>query len=327
MSAFRNRTLLRLGQAALTFVCFAACNLVAVQFQVVEGVSILFPATAVAIVACMAIGGWAAAAVVLATIATPWTHDVTLPELVTSGLVCAAEGMIPYLVFRMRHELTRDLRDMRSLVMFLTFGTIVNTGVSAVLGNLFVVPVFTWRAVFVWWISGFVAALLLALPILAFGGALLNHRSVTPPRTITNALEIVTVILLLGFGASFAIRTHLLDRLEDERLAQQQTWSAAQEKLERMHANFVRATLGDVRLETARQTHADLTADLTPLLMKASPELHRDFPRVTAEAARSASPHPPTRSARGGRFSDCARRWIARMPARGWRTRGRGAGS
>src|SRR5947209_5626067 len=228
--------LIRAGQVALTFALFSIFNALAFHFEIENGVSILFPATAVAIVACMSFGWWAAIGVVLATIATPWGENADLRGLVISGVVSAIEGMIPWLVFRWRRELSSDLRDMRSLLAFLFFGTVVNTGFSAIFGNLFIVAHphgvrLVWHEVWVWWIADFTAALLLATPALAFGGALLSRirssdRSEQPgrkPRTITNALQILTVIVLVGFGTSIVIRSTLLNQLETERLKEQRS--------------------------------------------------------------------------------------------------------
>src|ERR1051326_6395084 len=104
------------------------------------------------------------------------TPEIT-SVLVISGVISAVEGLIPYLVFRIRRDLDPDLRDMKSLLTFLLFGNVLNTGFSAIAGNLFVVKHATGilinkHEVFVWWIADFTAALLLATPIIAFAGAL-----------------------------------------------------------------------------------------------------------------------------------------------------------
>src|SRR5207237_149958 len=198
--------LIRLGQIALTFALFALLNKLAVQFEIENGLSILFPATAVSIVACMYFGIWAAIGIVLGTFATPWSPNADFQGLLASGIVSACEGMIPWVVFRLRRTLHTDLRDMRSFLVFLLFGTVLNTMFSAIAGNVLVVlhphGGIVWREVFVWWIADFTAALLLATPILAFGGnlgaKLRSDNRETKPRTIVNALQILTVIVLLG---------------------------------------------------------------------------------------------------------------------------------
>src|SRR5687767_7659876 len=94
--------LVRLVQVAITFALYAACNVIAAPFQVEEGVSILFPATAVSIVACMTFGWWAAIGIILASVATPggWGPGATFQAVLFSGIVNTIEGLIPYLVFR-----------------------------------------------------------------------------------------------------------------------------------------------------------------------------------------------------------------------------------
>src|SRR5687767_13397505 len=142
------RFLVRLAQVAITFVLYAACNVIAVHFQVEEGVSILFPATAVSIVACMSFGWWAAVGIILASVATPqgWGTAATFQAVFLSGVVNAIEGLIPYLIFHYRRDLSRDLRDMKSLVAFIAFGTVLNSGFTAALGVAFVLPEFSWHA-------------------------------------------------------------------------------------------------------------------------------------------------------------------------------------
>jgi len=237
------------AQIAVTFLLFSFCNAIAVNFEVEPGVSILFPATAIAIIGCMYFGVWAAIGVILGTIVTPWSAQQSLGVLAVSGVISALEGLIPYFVFRARRDLDPDLRDIRSLLGFLLFGTLLNTGFSAVAGNLFVVKhaagtLIDLHEVAVWWIADFTAALLLATPVIAFGGALTarwRQGRTEQPRTITNTLQVVTVVLLLGFATSFAIRSYLLNRLEDERLEQQQSWTLAENVMNEMHSNFLSA--------------------------------------------------------------------------------------
>src|SRR6185436_782754 len=125
---------------------------------------------------------------------------------------------------------------------------------------------------------------------LAFGGAFFGRAERSgQPRTITNALQIVTVIILLGFAASFAIRTYLLNRLEQERLARHQTWVEAHETLHRMHGNFLRAALisrddpaAMSKLDSARRMNQELIIQLAPVLTGASSELAHEFPVIAA---------------------------------------------
>jgi signal transduction histidine kinase len=207
--------IVRAGQVALTLVVFAAFNKLSETFVIGNGVSILYPAAAVSVLAFMMFGPWAAIGIVLGTFLTPWHSNADFEGLLLSGLIGSLQGCIPWVVFRLHRGLSRDLRDMKSLIAFLFFGVLVNSAVCAIAGNLLVVThppgaLLVWRDVFVWFISDFAAVLLIATPILAFGGTLLNRTTPGRPRTIANALEIVSVVLLLGFAASFVIRTVLL---------------------------------------------------------------------------------------------------------------------
>ncbi|MGN6184783.1 MAG: ATP-binding protein [Thermoanaerobaculia bacterium] len=204
----------RIGQIACTLVLFALFNKLGEAFVIANGVSILYPAAAVSVLSFMMFGPWAAIGIILGTFLTPWHTNADFEGLLISGLIGSLQGFIPWLVFRSR-PLSRDLRDMRSLVAFFTFGVTLNSAVCAIIGNALVVTrpddiANVWREVFIWFISDFSAVLLIATPILAFGGTLLNRTTPGRPRTIVNALEIVSVILLLGFAASFLIRTVLL---------------------------------------------------------------------------------------------------------------------
>ncbi len=207
--------LVRVGQVALTFVVFALFNAFGETFVIGNGVSILYPAAAVSVLAFMMFGPWAAVGIVLGTLITPWNTNADAEGLLLSGLIGSLQGFIPWVVFRLRRDLSRDLRDMKSLIAFLFFGTALNSAACAIAGNLLVVPQpegvsLVWREVFIWFISDFSAVLLIATPILAFGGTLLNRRTTGRPRTLANALEVVSAVLLLGFAASFVIRTVLL---------------------------------------------------------------------------------------------------------------------
>jgi signal transduction histidine kinase len=292
------RTLLvRLAQIGITFVLFALTNRFAGQFEIENGVSILYPPSAVAILACMFFGEMAAIGVVLGTMVTPWSPSADLPTLFVSGVIGAIEGLIPALLFRIRRDLYRDLRDIRSLIAFLLFGTVINTFFSAVAGNLLIVVhprgvVFDWHEVLVWWLADFTAALLLATPILAFGGSLLRRRGDAEPRTLSNALQIVSVVILLGWGAAFAIRTYLLNQVENARFQEQRIWLEAEDTVNRMHANFLRAAFIDERdpdaarkLAEAARMNAGYLAELQPLVRKGSPYLQQEIRTVAAGTA------------------------------------------
>ena len=289
------RALTRAAQVAITFVGFALLNSIATDFQVETGVSILFPATGFGILAVMFFGPIAAIGIVAATMVTPWAPENPPHVLFASGVVSSAEALIPWLVFKGRRDLRTDLRDMKSLLVFLVFGTIVNTGFSAIAGNLLVIEHpeglhLVWHEVFVWWLADFTAALLISMPILAFSGALRRGGTTErEPRTIVNTLQIVMAIILLGFAASFATRSYLLNRLEGERLEQQAMWWEAEETLNKMHSNFLRAAFlnpGQPNVQRAigdaRRLNERYIADLD-VSFRGMPELGKSFPAVATK--------------------------------------------
>ncbi|HEX7191412.1 MAG TPA: ATP-binding protein [Thermoanaerobaculia bacterium] len=289
------RALMRAGQVLLTFAGFALLNSIATAFQVETGVSILFPATGFGIVCVMFFGPVAAIGIVAATMVTPWSPENPPHVLFVSGVISAVEALIPWLVFAARRDLKSDLRDMKSLLVFLLFGTILNTGFSAIAGNLLVIEHLeglhlVWHEIFVWWLADFTAALLIAMPILAFSGALRRGGPAErEPRTIVNTLQIVTAIILFGFAASFATRTYLLNRLEGERLDQQAVWWEAEETLNKMHGNFLRAAFlnpGDANAQQAigdaRRLNERYIGDLE-VAFRAMPQLSKSFPAIATK--------------------------------------------
>ena len=179
---------------------------------------------------------------------------------VLSGVIIAAQGLIPWLVFRPRRDLSTDLRDMKSLLNFLVFGAIVNTAVTVIAATSW--SSLTRRA----WFSSGVKCSSVDRRLrrgAAAGDADPRVRRSAPeprqaetPRTITNALQIVTVIILLGFAASFAIRPYLMNRLEQDRLAQQQHWLAAQEQLSGSISVLTRTILDERAPEAANRLQA-----------------------------------------------------------------------
>ncbi|HEY2091138.1 MAG TPA: ATP-binding protein [Thermoanaerobaculia bacterium] len=286
------RLLTRAAQVAITFAGFALLNSLAIAFQVETGVSILFPATGFGILCVMFFGPIAAIGIIAATMVTPWAPESPPHILFASGVISAFEALIPWLVFKTRRDLRSDLRDMKSLLVFLVAGTIVNTGFSAIAGNLLVIDhpeglQLVWHEVFVWWLADFTAALLIAVPILAFSGALRRGGATErEPRTIVNTLQIVMAIILLGFAASFATRTYLLNRLENDRLDQQAMWWEAEQTLNKMHSNFLRAAFVDANdpnaprtVDAARRLNEQYIGDLE-VAFRAMPSLSKSFPAV-----------------------------------------------
>ncbi|MFA6955614.1 MAG: ATP-binding protein [Thermoanaerobaculia bacterium] len=298
--------LLRVAWVVGTAIAYALLDRLASGFQIENGISVLFPATAVAIVACMNFGVWGALGVVLGTAVAPWANIQSVPQTLMFGMINALEGAVPALFFRLRPTLSRELRDVRSLGMFLLTGTLLNTALSSALGTSLLVASdatmpFGSRFL-VWWLADFAAALLLATPLLAFGGSILRRfGSDMPaekgaPLAITNALQITAAIVILGWLSSAAVRNVVATRLESARLAQQQHSNDARLLLDRLHSNFLHAQgllsreiAGGEPERTTRfgetlQLHRVLMAELHPLVAATTPAVLDQYTRLGQKA-------------------------------------------
>jgi signal transduction histidine kinase/integral membrane sensor domain MASE1 len=240
-------------QVVSTFVAFAALNRLSYHFQIESGVSVFYLPTAVDVVACMHYGIWGAIGIFLGALATPWQPGEAFWQTATSGLLNVAEGMIPYLVFRYWRGLHVDLRDMRSFTVFLLFGTVVNSAVSALLGNLVLVPregeaLLNLRALFMWWVSDFSAALMLGVPLLAFTGRFFERikqtRAPATKTTLATALKITIVIIILGWSASTVIQNALAESIENTRSERQALLARASILISDARKNAEDARLG-----------------------------------------------------------------------------------
>ncbi len=268
VSGRTRRVLLRIAQVSATFLLFVGFNHLGSWFQIEKGVSVFFPATAVDVISCVYFGWAGALGVFLGGLATPWQPGETLSQTSISALLNVAEGMIPWLMFRLRRDLHRDLHDLRSLIAFILFGTILNSAVSATFGNLLLVAPtgsIDHDAWFMWWVSDFSAAVLLATPILAFGGPWFENRRrgrqpTAATRTLSNAVQVTLVIIFLGWSSSTAIQNYLSGRIEQDRIAEQQHQSRASKLLTELEA------------EILASRHVEPTAETTPQVSRSAAE-------------------------------------------------------
>lgn len=279
----------RLFQVVVTAVAFAILNKIGFYFQIENGVSIFYPATAVDVIACMYFGWWGALGVFLGCLATPWQPNETFWQTAASGLLNVLEGMIPYLVFRYGRNLHRDLRDIRSLLAFVLFGTVLNSLVSACAGTLLLIPrpadgSINLHGLFMWWVSDFSAALLLAMPLLAFAGDFFERftatRTARAERTLVNALEITAVIILLGWSAAAVIQNYLAERVEQERVAEHDAWAGVSRLLTEvqmisLEARNVRPD--DPRIGALHRRNNELVTLLEKEIPPAATSIRRDI--------------------------------------------------
>ena len=216
-----------LSQTAVTFCAFVVFNRLGSLFMIGDGVSVFYPATAVDVVCVMHFGIWGAIGIFLGALATPWVTDLTLLDTVISGSLNVLEGVIPWLWFRFNVRLHRDLIDLRSLFHFILFGAVINSALSALVGNYYLIEptgsIKGW-AWLTWWISDFSASILLAMPILAFGGWIFDRIAGRNPqevrRTLANAVQISLAVIIIGWSASTVVQNFLADLVEQDRLRQ-----------------------------------------------------------------------------------------------------------
>lgn len=280
---------LRALQVLATFVVFVIFNKLSYHFQIEAGVSVFYPTTAVDVVACMHYGVWGAIGIFLGALVTPWQPNELLWQTAVSGLLNVAEGMIPYLVFRYWRGLHVDLRDMKSFGVFFVFGTVVNSAISATIGNLFLVPwegpgLLSWRALFMWWVSDFSAALMLGVPLLAFAGGMFEKLKGKPEpstrTTFVTTLRITIVIILLGWTASTVIQNVLAESIEKTRVEHQAILARASILISNAQRNVNDARNGshdhavpEGSLEHFRQHHEQYVRELAALAPAISDEL------------------------------------------------------
>lgn len=164
-------------QIAIVAVTTAAYSLLALfgsVFQTSAGVSIVYPATAIAVVFTIWFGGWALIGVYLGTLIGGITWAPLLVNM-TGGFTTILEGLVPALAFYYIPKLRKDLGDKRSLVVYVISAVILGTFLCSLFGNLNYVIwnyqslEYTFTAgLWLWWFGDAVAALVLGLPILMF---------------------------------------------------------------------------------------------------------------------------------------------------------------
>ena len=291
-SPFR-RTAIVAAQIIGSAIVYSLLNKLSSAFQISGGVSVLFPGTAVSILACMYFGWCGAIGVFIGTVLTPWETVSETRLLIIAGVINAAEGLIPYLVFRFTPRLSADLRDVRSLMMFIIFGVTVNTGASALLGNLFLVATngsLDPSSVMIWWVADFTAAMLLATPLLAFAprrmSNFISQRSNEQPRSIANALQIIAITLVFGWAASAILRNYLINHIENLRLSEQQKLTTASSIVNEIHSNFLfasglelQASAPDWResLAAAERVNDKLLGELAPYASGSAPNVRERY--------------------------------------------------
>ncbi|HUO84456.1 MAG TPA: hypothetical protein VM534_05000, partial [Thermoanaerobaculia bacterium] len=285
------------GTAAL----YALIDRLSARFEVQDGLTLFAPETAIAILGSMLFGARGVAGVFLGSLLSA-AGELSAPASVFSASLNAMEGAIPWLVFRAVPHLSRRLRDLRSFFVFLLTGTIANTALTVALRRLLLAPAdgepLGWGGMLIPWVAHFTPALLIAAPLLAFG----TRRRAEPEdlpsrrRTILTAVQIIAVILLVGWAASSLIRNTLINHLERGRLEHQEAVYRGSEMINQMHANFLGAARiwmrymdapePDLEQEFLRARAANLRflGELEPIVVQQGPPgLKAEFAAIRSE--------------------------------------------
>lgn len=285
-----------------TSVIYALLDRFAVNFQVEPGVSVIFPATAAAIVSCMHGGLWGAAGVFVGSLVNPLLGGQWSGDSIAFAAINSLEGLLPWIAFRVTPGVSTDLRDLKSLALFILSGTVVNTGISATIGTSLVgsadSPELIVHQLVVWWIADFSAAALLAMPSLAFGDRLLKAASPagasvrSAPLFISGTLRVTAAIVILGWSASAFVRNSVTERIETNRLQQQERAFEARNAVNNLHSNFLRAAAIESSdsqapsprtteaFEETRALHFLLLAEVDTLVSLSTPAAIDQFSRL-----------------------------------------------
>lgn len=194
----------------LVSVGYAALNVFASQIQVFPGVSMLFPASALGVVAGFVWPVETAIAVVLATALTPWHPGTPYWLLACLALGNAVEAVAPAALIRRRHG-SSDFTAMRRFFLLAcagnTFLKIVISIGPQVLVGLRVIDSQLVREVAAWWLADGMAIAILGLPFLLWlrpelffeQPGMLSWSFLRQPLRITSIVVYTSVISGLVF--------------------------------------------------------------------------------------------------------------------------------
>jgi len=117
---------IRIILCAATAALFALLNRAGAFFEVAEGVSLVFPASALALVAAALSGWWGVAAAFVGFMVSPWGLQTDLFRLVFFSLAVTVQAAVPA-VARFRPVGTTTVRVLRVV----SYGAVLNTLLSA----------------------------------------------------------------------------------------------------------------------------------------------------------------------------------------------------
>jgi putative nucleotidyltransferase with HDIG domain len=145
-------------------------NRTAEQFQASEGVALIFPASAVTVLAGLLLGWWGVLATFVGYALTPWGLSTTLPRNLFFAFAVTLQAAIPVLVLRLDATSSTVIRTIR----LLTWAVLANVAVSALVAVPGIImfgahgrhPQTALIGFVGWFFSDMTAVLMLAIPLL-----------------------------------------------------------------------------------------------------------------------------------------------------------------
>ncbi|MCD6513684.1 MAG: hypothetical protein J7L07_02055 [Candidatus Odinarchaeota archaeon] len=142
-------------------------------FQPIPGVSVIYPASGYASATGIWFGFWGVLGPIIGTILSAPFWGYSIPVAIAFGVLAGMwDALIPAIVWRVM-KLDPMLRDKRSIIMYIIFGSIVNTFIDA-FGGMIVSIAIGWYtpefaftvAIWPWFIADAVACLTLGVLML-----------------------------------------------------------------------------------------------------------------------------------------------------------------
>lgn len=201
---------------------YALANEMGRAAQVYYGVSIIYPATAIAVASILHFGRRAALGVFIATLITPWGSKGDIFQLLlyytSMGIINVAEGFIPYLILRKVKDFQPMLLRAKDILWFILSACVINTGIAAFSGNLLRMtrhPVDLLHHFMLWWFADGIAALTLGLALYLMIEHFSKRHTLLPESATGTSpkwrtpLFILLLILLISVIVYFTAAYHV----------------------------------------------------------------------------------------------------------------------
>ena len=211
------RALTLIAGCLLSVIGVAVLNRAASAFAIADGVAIVFPASAVTVVASVLLGWPGVLASFVGYAISPWGLSTNVTRGLLFAVIAAVQGAVPVLA-----GLQPERRAMRRALRILLVGCVLNTLASAVLATpaiaLFAASRQSYsqlgEAFLSWWLGDMTAVVLLGLPVLLLlrpalllgevGLEMLQTWARRPSQLVAFAVliatEVAAMVLLGGAG-------------------------------------------------------------------------------------------------------------------------------